>query len=389
MMIPFQSVHFFGYLLVLLVPAVIFGIFGITPKLRSIWVLISTVIMIGIIMRPYSLLLQVVGYFIFEWIIVRSYLAYRKSGRNRSLALYFAVILSILPLIIVKVNLFLGVYSFWKTPFGFLGISYLTFRLVGTIFEIRDGLIKKISFFHFISYVLFFPTLASGPIDRYRRFVDDLLKPLSSKEYAIYLADGLDSFFKGILYKFVIAYLIHRYWLTPAESLHGLKAIISYMYAYGFYLFFDFAGYSAFAIGVSNILGIKTPENFNKPFFSKNIKDFWNRWHMSLSFWFRDYIYLRFVLATTKKKRFKNRYTSAYIGYLILFGIMGIWHGLQLQYIAYGLYHAILMIGYDYLERLNKTRQFWRKSVVWNCLGVFCTFQFVMFGLLIFSGRII
>ena len=104
--------------------------------------------------------------------------------------------------------------------------------------------------------------------------------------------------FLGFLYKYIIGYIIHYYWIINLAIIsngnYALFAIMS-MYSYSFYLFFDFAGYSAFAIGVSYILGIKTPENFNKPFLSRNIREFWNRWHMTLSFWFRDYVYMRFV----------------------------------------------------------------------------------------------
>jgi membrane protein involved in D-alanine export len=240
----------------------------------------------------------------------------------------------------------------------------------------------------FLLYILFFPTLASGPIDRYRRFIEDLDKPLSGRDYTNFIGDGIDLIFRGLLYKFIIAYLINKYALAPLSEASGLLATIKYMYAYSFYLFFDFAGYSAFAVGTSYLLGIKTPQNFNKPFFSKDIKDFWNRWHLSLSFWFRDYIYMRFVLDSAKKKRFKNRYTSAYIGYLLLFGIMGIWHGTQLRYIAYGFYHAALMIGFDWLERQNKSKHFWGEGRVWDALGIIVTAHFVFFGFLIFSGRL-
>lgn len=77
------------------------------------------------------------------------------------------------------------------------------------------------------------------------------------------------------------------------------------MYAYSMYLFFDFAGYSAFAVGVSYLLGVQTPMNFNKPFAARNIKEFWNRWHMTLSFWFRDYVFMRFVFWVTKRNGLK------------------------------------------------------------------------------------
>ena len=198
----------------------------------------------------------------------------------------------------------------------------------------------------------------------------------------------MDHIFRGFLYKFIIAYLINKIGLDPLNRAFGFLPTLEYMYVYSFYLFFDFAGYSAFAIGVSYLLGIKTPENFDKPFISKNIKDFWNRWHISLSFWFRDYIYMRFVLDSAKKKRFRNRYTASYVGYFLLFGIMGVWHGPQLRYILYGLYHAGLMISFDFLERKNRTWKFWGQGAWWDLLAILVTAQFVMVGFLIFSGRL-
>ncbi|TKI82181.1 D-alanyl-lipoteichoic acid biosynthesis protein DltB, partial [Bacillus wiedmannii] len=153
-----------------------------------------------------------------------------------------------------------------------------------------------------------------------------------------------------------------QYFMDPAFAQQDtILSNMIYMYSYSLYLFFDFAGYSSFVIGVSYMMGIKTPENFNKPFISRNIKDFWNRWHMSLSFWFRDFIYMRFVFFATKKKLIKNRYTISYIGAFLNFFIMGIWHitGEHVyQYIIYGLYHAALFILFDIFERKNKKHKF-------------------------------
>lgn len=160
------------------------------------------------------------------------------------------------------------------------------------------------------------------------------------------------------------------------------------MYLYSLYLFFDFAGYSNFAIGFSYIMGIKTPENFNLPFMSRNIKDFWNRWHMSLSFWFRDYVYMRFAFMMQKKKWIKNRFTISYLGYLLLFLLMGVWHGLELHYIVYGLYHALLIISFDWFERKNKKYSFWKKNKWTHAIAIVITFHFICFGFLIFSGRL-
>ena len=104
----------------------------------------------------------------------------------------------------------------------------------------------------------------------------------------------------GFLYKFILAALIKQYWLDVAVTGNDFFSILSYMYAYSLYLFFDFAGYSAFAIGFSYLFGIHTPENFNRPFLAHNIRDFWDRWHISLSEWFRDHVYSRFVFAAIK-----------------------------------------------------------------------------------------
>jgi membrane protein involved in D-alanine export len=392
-MIPYENFSFFAFMLVPLIPAVLMGLLGVPGRIRACWLLLSTLLMLWLVYQPLTAIVQVISFFLWGYILVRGFLAFRQSEKAKDAktlqrVYFFAVLASILPLALVKLNPYFSTLGIWNTPIGFLGISYLTFRTTGTVIEIRDGLIKEVKFLDFILFILFFPTLASGPIDRYRRFVEDLNKPAARREYVGYIGAGVDLLFRGLLYKFIIAYLINQYAMAPLSQTPGLVATIKYMYVYSFYLFFDFAGYSAFAIGTSYLLGIKTPQNFNKPFLSKNIKDFWNRWHMSLSFWFRDYIYMRFVLDSAKKKRFKNRYTSAYIGYLLLFGIMGIWHGTQLRYIAYGFYHAALMIGFDWLDRQNKTKHFWGEGWAWNALATVVTAHCVFFGFLIFSGRL-
>lgn len=389
-MTPYESFHFFLYLLIPLVPSALFGLLGLSGRIRLSWVFLTTIGMLFLMVRPADALIQAIGFIVLAWLVTWGYLKYRRApeSRNSAQVFYLALILAILPLALVKLNPYLKTAALWQTPIGFLGISYLTFRVAGTIMEIRDGLIKEVHFLDFIAFVLFFPTLSSGPIDRCRRFSADLVKPLSGREYAALAIDGVDHLFRGFLYKFIIAYLVNKYWLEPLGHVYGFWATVKYMYAYSLYLFFDFAGYSAFAVGVSYLLGIRTPENFNRPFLAKNIKDFWNRWHITLSAWFRDYIYMRFVLDSTKKKRFKSRYTTSYIGYLLLFGIMGIWHGTQLRYIMYGLYHAGLMTGFDGLERKNKDLKFWGQGPVWDTLALLVTVHFVTFGFLIFSGRL-
>ncbi len=160
------------------------------------------------------------------------------------------------------------------------------------------------------------------------------------------------------------------------------------MYAYSLYLFFDFAGYTAFAIGVGYLFVIHTPENFQRPFLARDIRDFWNRWHISLSWWFRDHVYMRFVMAATKGRWFGDRYIASYVGFLLSMGLMGLRHGFALQYVAYGMYHAALLTGHDLFSRWNKQHSVWGEGARWRLAGIVLTSQSVCFGFLIFSGHL-
>jgi len=176
--------------------------------------------------------------------------------------------------------------------------------------------------------------------------------------------------------------------MDPSLQGSTLIDIASYMYAYSFYLFFDFAGYSAFAVGFSYLLGIHTPENFRLPFLARNIRDFWDRWHISLSWWFRDHVYMRFVMAATKGRWFSNKYIASYLGFFVSMGLMGLWHATAWHYIGYGFYHAALLAGHDSFSRWNKRHHRFGEGRLWQMGSVFVTFNVVCFGLLIFSGRL-
>ncbi|MGG2016030.1 D-alanyl-lipoteichoic acid biosynthesis protein DltB [Bacillus sp. S10(2024)] len=393
-MTPYASFYFFAIVGILLIPTIIAGLKG---KMLRKYNAVVTLIMLAVIFSDKPIQAVALAIFaIWQYVLIKGYLTLRQRD-NKTSIFCIAVILSILPLILVKIvpaiPALKSIVFFNDIPaiklIVFLGISYVTFRAVQMVFEIRDGLIKEISLFKFWEFLLFFPAISTGPIDRYRRFQKDLEKPPTADEYKAMLYTGINRIFQGFLYKFIIAYLIKNHiWDAAISKQTTFISFMTDMYAYSLYLFFDFAGYSAFVIGVSYIMGIKMPENFNKPFLSRNIKDFWNRWHMTLSFWFRDFIYMRFVFFATKKKLIKNRYTISYIGAFLNFGIMGIWHGLTWYYITYGLYHAILFIAFDIFERKNKKHKFWPNNKFTHVLGIIITFHFVCLGLLLFSGNL-
>lgn len=143
------------------------------------------------------------------------------------------------------------------------------------------------------------------------------------------------------------------------------------------------------AIGTGYLLGIQMPENFNQPFLSVDMKDFWSRWHISLSNWLRDYLYSRFVMKSLKQKRFSNPRTASYLGYVLNMMAMGAWHGLQPQYLLYGVYHSALMFLNEMLDLHCKPFRSFKTHGAGQVVCVLVTFHLFSFGLLIFSGRLI
>ena len=151
-------------------------------------------------------------------------------------------------------------------------------------------------------------------------------------------------------------------------------------------MFFDFAGYSNIAIGFGYLMGVRLPENFNKPFLACNMKEFWARWHMSLSTWFNDYVYGRFVLNNVRNGLFKNTKTASRWAYLFTMTTMGLWHGFLLHYLIYGVYEGILLVITDYWVKSKKYREF-KKKKYYQAVCIVVCFQFIAFGMLLFSGK--
>lgn len=392
---PYENPQYFIYILVALIPLMIGIWFG---KRFKTYEAIFSLVFIFLIFdaSKWQQGINLLIWLAFEFALTMFYQTYRTK-RNGTGVFYLMVILSILPLTAVKVLTAFPVNSIDFTV-GFLGISYITFKSVQVIMEIRDGAIKKVEPGTYLRFLLFFPTISSGPIDRYKRFKKDFDHVPSRNEYVDLLTKGIKYLFLGLFYKFILGWLFGTVWLpqistkalSATSTIFGLKIswwVLAYMYCYSMYLFFDFAGYSLFAVSISYFMGIETPMNFNKPFISKNIKDFWNRWHMTLSFWFRDYIYMRFTFFAMKKKLIKNRIRLSQVSYFLLFLIMGFWHGLTWYYIVYGLYHAFaICINDSWLRFKKKHKDKIPHNKFTEYLAIFITFNVVCFSFLIFSG---
>lgn len=372
--------YFYLYILMIsLIPSIILGL--LQKKIKYYGMFLSVLILIltfGLKTRQMLLLLMFLAG---ELILIKAYSMLRKKTDNKYLY-YFVLFLSVTPIIILKVSPLTRL-----STIGFIGLSYLNFKAIQMIIEIYDNTIKEISLIDTLYFFIFFPVLTSGPIDRSRRFNEDLEKRIERKEYINdYLIPGIEHIARGIGYKFVLAALISVLWMDKIPKDITFINSLNYMYSYSLYLFFDFAGYSSFAVGTSYILGVRTPENFNKPFLSKDMKEFWTRWHISLSKWFGDYIYSRFVLNSMRNKRFKNRVIASHVGQMITMGVMGIWHGLEWFYILYGLYQGLALVGTDIYQRKSKFYKSHKKEKWFQYIQIVITFHIACFGLLLFSG---
>ena len=374
----FGDLNFFVLLLIISVPAIVLGV--LEKPLKYYRMAVSIVVILLFFGSDFHKAIYLVTFILGEFTLIKAYLAVRSKGRNPIVYRLFLII-SLLPLGLCKLS---EVTDF--SIYQFLGISYLTFRVVQIIIEIYDDVIKDITAVDYFDFILCYATFSSGPIDRSRRFIEDANRVLTRGQYFDLLGSGIQKIIIGILYKFVLSSFVFQYVQAYADT-YSVLSIIKYSYSYGIYMFFDFAGYSLMAIGASYILGIKTPDNFNKPFISIDLKDFWNRWHMSLSFWFRDFVFSRIMMTFIRKKYFNSKLTGASIAFIANMSVMGIWHGLAWQYILYGIYHGVLLAVTEVYQKKSKFHKNNKKKTWYKCISWAFTINFVMFGFLIFSGE--
>ena len=370
----FEGNEFFLLLFVVLLIGFVVNFF---EKRKDYYILALSLLFAGAIYgKSRAMIVYLLVFIVYQYFLV--FLAQRiETKRLKPL-----VFLSILPLVINKVFALTSLHLL-----AFIGISYMSFKTIQIMLEISDGLIKeKISIKDYLQFLLFFPTVSAGPIDRSRRFLKEINEVMPRKEYLELAGDGVYRIVLGLLYKVVLSTYVYQM-LLALNNTGTVIYSIKYMYLYTLYLFFDFAGYSLMAVGSSNILGIQTPMNFNKPFLSVDIKDFWTRWHITLSTWLRDFVFSRVLMQVIRKKWFKNRLHNATYAYMVNMLVMGFWHGLSVSYIVYGFYHGVLMAGFEVYQKKsnfykkNKNKN-WYKLLSW-----FVTMNLVMIGFFIFSGE--
>ena len=257
-----------------------------------------------------------------------------------------------------------------RSPFLLpVGISFYTFQTLSYTIDIyRRRLEPERDFVRFAIFVSFFPQLVAGPIVRAIDFLPQLRSPPANEPSQFHA--GMLRIFQGLFKKVVIAdllahLLVDKVFASPDQF--GAVDNLLALYGYAFQIYNDFSGYTDIAIGSAILLGFKLPENFRQPYLASDVREFWSRWHISLSTWLRDYLYI-----PLGGSRLGERRTTINLMLTMLLG--GLWHGAEMKFVLWGLFHGILLI-------LAHHSIFVGKKSAWS---VFRCFHLVVFGWLLF-----
>jgi len=256
-----------------------------------------------------------------------------------------------------------------------VGISFYTFQTMSYSIDIYLKRLKPTNkFMEFACYVSLFPQLVAGPIVRYSEIMKDLDNVDSAPKFSMFHR-GINRFVLGIAKKVIIADTIAMFINPLFANFASLGFITAWLaiLGYTYQLYFDFSGYSDMAIGLGLLFGFNFPENFNSPYKAKHISDFWRRWHMSLSRWLKDYVYISWLGGNRKGKviLFFNLILTMFLG--------GLWHGASWTFVVWGLYHGILIAIHKVIAIP------WRKMPIIFQRGI--TFFLVVIGWVFFRSE--
>ena len=297
---------------------------------------------------------------IFSCLLNYFYALYHDKVKNKKLLFILCIVANLLILGFFKYADFLidiinSIFRLNINPLKLalpIGISFFTFQTMSYSIDVyRSSVVPERNFFYFTTYVSMFPQLIAGPIVRYETISKELYKrDINFNNFS----DGLLRFMQGLFKKVLIANNIGYLWttLSSMESLSIASAWLGII-AYTFQIYFDFSAYSDMAIGMGKMLGFNYLENFNYPYISKSVTEFWRRWNISLSSWFKDYVYI--PLGGSKCSRIKHIRNI-----LIVWCLTGIWHGASYNFMLWGLYYGIILIIEkfflkDFLSKLPNT----------------------------------
>lgn len=270
-----------------------------------------------------------------------------------------------------------------------IGLSYILFRYVHWLNESYKRTIHRSDFLTFLSYIFFFPTFLAGPIDQYNNFHYWLGNTRFNYQKSLFLAGVMRVFIGAVktlgIVPLVIDYATDYNLLLPYFS-PAMAVFVSAIF-YSLYIYFDFSGYSDIAIGTAYMLGIKTPENFNNPYFSDSLREFWRRWHITFSLFLRLYVFKPFINFYNRIFNPKYRLFVSIISYLSTFLVCGLWHGETINFAWWGLWHGVgLSINKAWTVKVVDKNNF-GEAKWYRVLSILITFIYVSLGWIFFHYK--
>lgn len=335
----FSSLVFmFAYL-----PITLLAYYLVPRQGRNIFLFIVNLIFYGwgepklVLLMVFNIFFNYIG----GWLVDK----YRADAKKKKL---FLILTCVLDIGILAVFKYTGMITETLNMLPFLnipelqislpiGISFYTFQTMSYVIDVyRDDAPVSKNFINFGTYVALFPQLIAGPIVRYRDVAEQLVNRRETLEM---FTNGVKLFMVGLAKKVIIANtmgtLTTNIFATTDEN--GVVGTWVGMIAYTFQIYFDFSGYSDMACGLGNMMGFEFLKNFNYPYIAKSITDFWRRWHISLSTWFKEYVY---IPLGGNRKGVKRQILNL----LIVWGLTGLWHGAAYNFVLWGLYYGLLLI---------------------------------------------
>lgn len=316
------------------------------------------------------------------WIITHFSARYiaKSMGVTRKICFWLTIVVSIGILITGRVT---GL-------FALLGNSYFVLKAIGYLIDVYRETSEEKNIFKYLLYLIYWPTVFEGPFNR----ISDFLANFTNSIQYDYenLAHGVQRFIWGSFKKLVIAerlaVVVNNILTDPSGK--GGQYVIMAVLAYAIQLYADFSGFMDMMLGVSQTFGIKLPENFKQPYFSKSIPEFWRRWHITLGLWFRDYVMFPFtscapVKGVAKKIRKRNKSLGKLlpllVGTCIVWILTGLWHGFSKNYLVWGLYYACLMCLSQIYNSMKKKPIDSKNPIglgIINCIAIFKTVILVL-----------
>lgn len=357
---------------------------------QFVFLALNLVFIWGFVLGPVSgavtLLFVVAGYG-----LVHLAMRWRKAGLALGLTL------------LVAAFIYLRRYDFleWALPDSLLmrmistvGLSFLFFRIVHVMIDASGGRLGRLDFLTYVNYCLCLTTFLMGPIQRYQDFRDQWegAKPSIEMTFEAYL-DAALRVALGFVKAYVLAPIFADHALRPDADLLGLSftGVVVQAYAFWVYLYLNFSGYCDIVIGIGSLLGVRPPENFNKPFLARNISDFWLRQHRSLSQWLTDYVFSPLYKAMLTTPRIgSHRLAAVNLSLMTTMLVSGLWHGTTISFLLFGLVHGLWFVVYRTWDELLTWRlgrqgvRRWRAKPMVRAGGVFLTFNATAFAFIFF-----